>query len=677
MPKRPATSAPDASSTSDMPPPERPGAENSPERRAAPRISRQEKEPTKERETKEREEPEDRLAVDDEEEEGGTGDEMAEMERAEEEYEKGFGVGVRSPEMERARRTSRLRESEVREFAPEQPLDMAPLQGREGPLGTVENEEIESLTRKLGAVGASLRMAVTRIFPDDVPPSERGPHQWIDIPLPTADSVMDQIKSRFGGGRFEIIVSDRNPEERHRAMKTVIDIGGDMVPMTLAGREWFRRKYQVDPPLHVLTLGADGKPTNGFAPVGSPDSAGGVLSMWLQLQDAEKRREQESRDKSMDRDSSLAAAVIQSMNSRSGGTGIAQAIIAAAPLAMEFFRMMREDSRKDREASDRRWSEMNERMLALQKPQQPAEVAASMQAILAFQGKRMELELESYKKNSDRLTDEMLKALRSSGKEEDATILGSIASMLRESGPDMIRGLAPLLTSMLGGQSAAQAVRNQFPGVDPRIIAARGGQQPALPPRPMNPMAAPTQPQPMAPLPGPRPAGPAPEAPASGPGPIPEGAPSAEQAPKPVQAEGAEEEGGERIGHPDDFVGGASLAALQDWIWHARGFSGRGVDPDAAWGWVSKTKGPTAGNTIEVIYGLLPVVVRQRIEETEPDKPFSVEGWVEGGPEPILLMAREFDEFLTANVAAREWLTEFLDRGPWAEEEVDDEEEAS
>lgn len=539
----------------------------------------------------------------------------------------------------------------------EQPLDMRTLDRevkREGPLGVDEDDLSDQFQREWSKMGPRIRYRVTRLEPSGMPPSEKGPFPWVEVGglNPNPHEARGQIERRYGGGRYEIVIAGGDPADVDVKKKVVtMDVGGEPIPQTMEGRMWYQRQYGLAPPLPQLAPGE--KPSVGLPGLAGVDTSGplGLLGVVLQMQQQDREREILSREKDKDRDNSLAAAVIGAMGGKNTGQGW-QALLALAPVAVELLRSIREDRRRDTEAHEKRMDALVER---LSKPQGPLDMMQMIQPILALTQKRAELEMTDYSKRSDKMFEVMLSQLRASGHEEDASILGSIATAIKEGGGDLLRGMTPLLVGLAKGQTAKQTAEQL--GVQPQLM------RPSSQPRAMPPRVA-TRPTPQAaPLPAPSGGGAPSPSPVASPQAPAEGVAGASAPDETAPPPQAPVDGPRRLPNPGQFAMQMSVDALRKFIYFLRAFAESNPDPVAAWDVVLD------GQALGIWYGFCPPFIRERIEQTDPTKPFSIEAVLQGAPEDIVDMGREFDLFLQGDGAGRQWLADFLDCGPWTEEE--------
>ena len=381
------------------------------------------------------------LADDDADDEGEEFDDAAE--KARRVFEEGAGVGMGDPALLRP--------------GGERPVDLGPVRsevspGRrnEGPLST-DTDELEPLARTISRFGSTIRIRCRRLYPEDMPPTEMGESGWMDVPggdTGRADIVRSMIERRFGGGRYEIKIADHDPSEYSKGVTTTIDIPGDPIPLSSEGRRWFLQRYGVAP---ALPSTLDGKP---MAPAGAPGGLGGdgtmlgIVTSLLQHQQASADRAMGAVEREKDREVSLVPHLLQFAQAK--GTGL-QAILPMLPILLEFVKMLREDSRRDREASDARFQALMEKLSEASKPQTPDQIMAGVNSMLQITTKRAELELQSAQKRNDLILEQMVKQLRESGREEDASFMSTLLGMVRESGPELIKGAMPMIAGMMSG----------------------------------------------------------------------------------------------------------------------------------------------------------------------------------------------------------------------------------
>lgn len=574
-----------------------------------------------------------------------------ELEIAEEEarraYEEGTGVGAGNPE-------------ELVRPGGERRVVMEPVErelnraGRrnDGPLGT-DTESMDSLAKLCSRFGSVLRIRCRRLYPDDMPPSEMALSSWFDVPggeTERQDTIREMISRRFGGGRYELEIADHDPSEYSKRIHTTLDAPGDPIPQSFEGRRWFLQRYGFAPAAPVTP---DGKPI--MQPVSGGDGIMGIVSLLLQQQQQAQSTVLSQAERDKDREAGLVPHLLSFAQNKS--TGI-QSLLPVLPIVLEFVKMMREDSRRDRESNEARFEKLLEKLSDSQKPQTPETIMAGVNSMLQITQKRAELELQSAQKRSDIILEHMVKQLRDSGRDEDAGFLQTLLGMMKESGPELLKNAMPLLAGMV------QGAQRPMPAQQMAMRAAPVAAQPAGPVRtgPIRPSPAANGRAPEV-FPNPpkiaeqaspsAPETPAPEAPAAAPA-VPDApAPSAQpelQRPNPAAI-------AEQI----------AMVSLTSFLGYVAAFAQSISDVDAAWAFA------TNGNSVETMFGLCPAVFRQRVAETDIDKPFLVEAWVEGAPESIVAQARELDQLLAASGESRKWLCDFLSVGPWVPEEDDEE----
>lgn len=568
--------------------------------------------------------------------------------RVREQYEEGMGAGVGDPSLMRP--------------GGERPVDLGPVRaeigstGRrnEGPLST-DSDEIEPLARMISRFGSTIRVRCRRLYPDDMPPTEMGQSGWMDVPggeTERHDIVRSMIERRFGGGRYEINIADHDPSELAKSVHTTIDIPGDPIPLSSEGRRWFVNRYGMAP---AAPTTMDGKPVSSSmgGGIGGDGTMLGVMNTLLQQHAAAADRAMGAVERDKDREVSLVPHLLQFAQSK--GTGL-QALLPVLPIALEFFRTMREDSRRDREANDRKFEALVAKLSEATKPQTPDAIMAGVNSMLQITTKRAELELQSAQKRNDIILEQMVRQLRESGREEDASFMSTLVGMMRESGPELLRGAMPMLAGMISAGRPPQPGQQALP--QPRPMAPRPAAGAPAAPRPA---AAPIRTGPVAQAPAaPAEAPPEFQAPPQlppTPPEAPEEAPPAEPPPAPPMTRPSPQAIADRI----------AMVSLGNFLSFASAFAQSISDPDAAWAFTD------GGNSLETMFGLCPAIFRQRVAETDVDKPFLTEDWVQGAPDEIIELARGLDQLVASSGESRKWLCEFLAIGPWVSDEDEEE----
>jgi hypothetical protein len=381
-------------------------------------------------------------------------------EEARRKYEEGVGPGAGDPSLLRP--------------GGERPVNLGPVRaemggGRrnEGPLST-DTDELEPLARMVSRFGSTIRIRCRRLYPDDMPPTEMGQSAWMDVPggeTERHDIVRSMIERRFGGGRYEINIADHDPSDLAKSVHTTIDIPGDPIPLSSEGRRWFVQRYGMAP-ASPQTL--DGKPM-ASGPVGGIGGDGtllGVMNTLLQQHAAAADRAMGAVERDKDREVSLVPHLLQFAQSK--GTGL-QALVPMLPVVLEIFKMMREDSRRDREASEARFQALMTKLADASKPQTPDAIMAGVNSMLQITTKRAELELQSAQKRNDMILEQMVRQLRDAGREEDASFMSTLLGMVRESGPELLKGAMPMIAGMMSGAQP----RPQLQAPAPRAMAPR------------------------------------------------------------------------------------------------------------------------------------------------------------------------------------------------------------
>lgn len=572
----------------------------------------------------------------------------------------GVGVGEGPPDLDRIGGHSPVPMRPV-----EREVRRASTRVTEGPLGT-DTDDLEPMAKVLSRFGSRFRVRVRRLFPDDMPPNELAQSSWIDVPGADGaphEIVRDLVARRFGGGRFEVAIADHDPSEFHKNVTTTLDLPGDPIPSSHEGRRWFQQRYGYIPP---TPQGLDGKPLASAAGVPTDGSIASVLSMLLQQSSTQQERLFDAANKDKDREAGLVPHLLQFAQGQRMGIA---SLVPVLPVVLEFIRMMREDRARDREAAEARYQGLLTKLSEQSKPQTAPEVLQSVQTLMGFTSRRLEMELEMTKKQQQMLLEETVRTLRDGGREEEAGLLATLFNAVKANAPDLVRLGMPMLAGALqaagGGGPQSMAPRQIAAGPRP----APGAAAPAAPrpgvirTGPVRPAPAPASTPAAAPPAAPQVAadfGPPPASPTAPPAPV--DAPPA--APEP-QPEAPAVAAAPQLIPPAGFGAQLSMSRMVEFLQHVLMFAEAVTDPDSAWDYTVN------GNSMEVLFGMSPPMFRQRVEATDPEKPFLVSAWVEGAPPQVVELGQHIDALISASGESRSWLCAFLEVGPWVEGEED------
>ena len=515
------------------------------------------------------------------------------------------------------------------------------------PVGASE-DEIDELAIAIKNTSGNVRMRVTRLYPEDVPPNEVGPFQWAKIPdaKPNADRVREILERRFGGGQFHVEIADVNDSNLESTRRTIlVPVGGDPIMQTADGRRWFKQKNGYDSAL----------PSGGLIPEGSakPAAAGSggsndIAAMALEMMKNERDRDAQAHERKLDRDTSLATVMLTNK-----GGGLTEIIGALAPLTPLLVEMMR-SNKESKDQAQERLEKILEKMSEQKAAPGDAEYQMKMfEAKISLQDKLVSAELDRAKKKDEFQWKVFLDSLPEK-EGQDATWKGLMMEVVRAGGPKALEMLAPLIAQ-------ATAARQQG---QPR---PQGGaqQSPRLPgPRP-GPVVSPQlqQGQRMVPTPPPPPD----EAPATD-----AGQPPILPGPGATQPVGAEEpdmpppdaqQAPRGRPSPAENAKAIAIQALDTFLYHLATFAQMGADPDASWDAV------VAGQSMEVWFGVCHPIFRKNLADVKVDEPFMLEPLVDGAPELIVAIARDIDTLMSQSAESRKFVCEFLDCGPWTNDE--------
>lgn len=533
------------------------------------------------------------------------------------------------------------------------------------PVGASE-DEIDELAIAIKNTSGNVRMRVTRLYPEDVPPNEVGPFQWAKIPdaKPSADRVREILERRFGGGQFHVEIADVNDSNLEATRRTIlVPVGGDPIMQTADGRRWFKQKNGYDSAL----------PSGGLIPEGSAKpavaGAGGsndIAAMALEMMKNERDRDAQAHERKLDRDTSLATVMLTNK-----GGGITEIIGALAPLTPIFVEMMR-SNKESKDRAQERLEKILEKMSEQKATPGDAEYQMKMfEAKISLQDKLVSAELERAKKKDEFQWKVFLDSLPEK-EGQDATWKGLMMEVVRAGGPKALEMLAPLIaqaTAAKQGQPRPQGGVQQpprLPGPRPGPVATpqlqQGQRMVPTPPPPTAEVPAPDAAQPpILPGPGATPPGsteePDPDATSAG------SIPEPDMPPPPMQQVPR--------GRPSPVENAKAIAiqALDTYLYHLATFAQMGADPDVSWDAV------VAGQSMDVWFGMCHPIFRKNLADVKVDEPFMLEPLVDGAPEPIVAIARDIDTLMSQSAEARKFVCEFLDCGPWKAGDDEDESE--
>ncbi len=479
---------------------------------------------------------------------------------------------------------------------------------------------INPLSSALAALGNGVKVKLRRTA-TTLPACETGWTPWMDLglPTPTADDVQDFILQKFGGGEFLILLrSDNSQAQEQDSIK--ISLMGDWIPQTLEGNSVKQAQL------------ARGGTMPTLPPSGTSDAGMQVVTEAMKYAHEDKAQARDLSQKTAEAQSNalvqLATVLKPDQGApRQGGSNIPELLAAISPMILAYLENQRAERQRaeDRAREDRAAAEARaERQMAEMR-------ANNTPTALA---KATELQMELIGKVAMRAVEQAL-AMSGKGDTEVGPLRAAFARLIGETGP-MLAGLAgavlpKLLSGLQGGGAPAAA--------------------PMLPPQGPGPMQPGTQqvpvfvpagaPQANPGVPGPTQGQPAAAAPTGG-----HSDPSQPQGPSPTQPERAAI---------------IWLAACAEWV-------GSKPEPAAAWQY------PVEGMPMAVIFGMSPPAFRAAVQAIDPDVPgpMTPPAWVANMHPVCVEAAGRLDAALhgpTVTPGAEEWLRQFLDQGPWVEEE--------
>lgn len=500
---------------------------------------------------------------------------------------------------------------------------------------------INDLTSKMAAYGAGIKIQVKRLEPK-LPPCESGWTNWIEIPnpTPTEDDIRSVLDETFGGGEFMIKFRSLNSQKPEEDILKLA-YAGDWKPISDEGRA-----------IKQLQIQRGGVMPN--VQIQGASLAGETAPLLGKIIESAGESEREARRIASEAGTAQQNTLLELVKSMkpeprqgTGMEGIAALVGAMVPL----FTGLLESQRAAREAAEARAAEERRRaderfekmLLAQQQAQTPTAMIESLQSASRIAEKRAAMEMDMLGGTAKKIMEKSVElALASkSGGEDPGVIRQALANLLESVGPTVAQMGMAMLPKIIGGggQQQPQQAPQQLP---------RGGvmMQPGTSQAPV--FLPPPPPQAMVQQPPPPPP-PVQAPPAAVPAPDPE--PSAQ--PPAI----------------DDAIQQARLRAEQcaSIILHHIRVSAQ-QRPDPATAWVM----PYENTTIEVVYGMAPESFRQAIEAIDPVAgPIRPIEWVAGlGPFPTQIATVLQTECDNPPIVA--WIREFLDMGPWHEEDEGD-----
>lgn len=515
------------------------------------------------------------------------------------------------------------------EDEPEEDIDTDHLRrGVGGVRDEVGREEVSRVSRALARVGRKVVYRVARLEPSDMPVTELGESAWFTIssPKPTDEDVKEDIRKRFGGGRFRVTLRPLDStEDTDTREEVMVELGGDPKVCSAAGRAWFLQQHGYLP--------SDGEAGPLMGDHGG--ASGGMQMMMQMLQQQQKQmeermeREREEIKESRRQETSVLAELVRSQSQKGPGmaellTAVGAVAGALVPVFTEMIRGRREADERRAEREDKKFEELVKR---LEEGKDNARSPGEMMQMLGSYVKIIESGAQNQMAIQSKAMEQMLthsiKRMAEAGDEQGAGIGQAFIEMLRENGGDLLRQGMALIARNQQHPQAAHAQMSQAMQHYQQLQQGQGQQQPQQPQQQQGQGQQAQVPQ---------------------------------QQPQMTMQQQAMQ---------------IALQSMAQFVMILRMLVHQQPDADTAW--VTSYGG---AQSMETLFGNAVKLFRERVVASAKAGVICVADWVEGVQEPQLVeAAKEIDKTLEESEEAREWFADFVSKGPWAEDDDSDDDD--